>query len=485
MLALEVEWLTGVCVAARTPSDETPEWPIQPDRIFNALVATFGAHGEPPEERSALQWLESLSAPRIWAAEAKSRVCATAFVPPNDVALLPDRRRRQPRRFPTSVIASNHGGPHLRVVWENSDATPHCAALQTLARDTSYIGHSSALVRCRFLNSDTEASFLPPSEVRAAPYPGRLAELEALHRRHQDNADPNAKPQPALLAPAPERAPKQAPSSVFGRDWVVLEEVGGDRPDLRAAAPVSRAMRDALMSAVGDQIPEWLSGHMANGAPSPSAHLAIVPLANVGFAHSDGALMGLALIAPRSLEEQWRHDTPTAFEERRMLSRALARLKIADPEGDMDSIALKLGVAGVWRLRPDQQSAWQSLDPRRYCVLSSRWSTATPIALDRFPKSTGADRLGEAANIVADSCERTGLPRPCRAQAHKHAAIAGAPSAWPPGGAPSWTGWARPKAVANRPLFHATIEFREPVQGPVILGAGRFFGLGFCLPMTG
>jgi CRISPR-associated protein Csb2 len=31
-------------------------------------------------------------------------------------------------------------------------------------------------------------------------------------------------------------------------------------------------------------------------------------------------------------------------------------------------------------------------------------------------------------------------------------------------------------------LFHATIEFAEPVAGPVVLGAGRFFGLGLCIP---
>jgi CRISPR-associated protein Csb2 len=27
------------------------------------------------------------------------------------------------------------------------------------------------------------------------------------------------------------------------------------------------------------------------------------------------------------------------------------------------------------------------------------------------------------------------------------------------------------------------IEFAEPVAGPVLLGAGRFVGLGLCLPL--
>ena len=189
--------------------------------------------------------------------------------------------------------------------------------------------------------------------------------------------------------------------------------------------------------------------------------------------------MGLALVVPRRLEETWQEDTPIAFEERRTLSRALAKLR---DEGD--SVELRLGAAGVWRLRPARSSERKSLDPVRYCVRATRWSSATPIALDRFPKSNGIERLNEAAALVGDSCERIGLPRPRRVGVHKHAAIEGAPSAWPAGGAPAWTGWARPKALANRPLFHATIEFAEPVAGPVVLGAGRFFGLGLCLPLT-
>lgn len=480
MLALEIEWLTGVCVAARTPADEAPEWPVQPDRVFSALVATWGAHGQPPQERSALQWLETLKAPRIEAAKASAKVAATAFVPPNDLATLPDRRRRQPRRFPASVPEATPGEPHMRIVWE--EATPdslQLTHLQALARDTSYVGHSSALVRCQFLNGEAGGLSLPPYEVHAAPYLGRLAELETLHQRHVEKADANARPRPALLPRLRQHAAPQARQSVFGRDWIVLEEAGGDRPDLRATAFIGRAMRDALMSALGSPVPEWISGHLPDGAPSSEPHLVVVPLANVGFAHSDGVLMGLALVVPRQLEETWQEDTPIAFEERRTLSRALAKLR-----DESNSVELRLGPAGVWRLRPAQSSERKSLDPVRYCGRATRWSSATPIALDRFPKSNGIERLNEAAALIADSCERIGLPRPRRVGVHKHAAIEGAPSAWPAGGAPAWTGWARPKALANRPLFHATIQFAEPIAGPVVLGAGRFFGLGLCLPLT-
>lgn len=107
----------------------------------------------------------------------------------------------------------------------------------------------------------------------------------------------------------------------------------------------------------------------------------------------------------------------------------------------------------------------------------------TPIALDRHAKGDLLAQREAAREIVVTACERIGLPRPVHVAIHKHAAPTGAPPAWPPGGAPRWTGWARPKTLAGRPLVHAAIVFPEPVAGPVILGAGRFLGLGLCLPV--
>jgi len=480
MLALDVEWLTGVCVATRSPADDAPEWPPQPDRIFSALVASFGAHGGRAEERAALEWLEAQEPPRLTPVDAFARVAVAAFVPPNDVATLPEGRRRQPRRFPASVPLAEPGATHLRLVWA-ADAAAHLPALQALARDTSYIGHSSALVRCRFSAEDVAAERFAPA--RAAPYPGRLAELERLYRRHVEKGDSNARPRRELLTAPVETSPG-APSGLFGRRWIVLEAAEGERPDIRSAAIIARLLRAALMEKFATSIPPWLSGHMPDGAPTTDPHIAIVPLADIGWRHSDGGLKGLALIVPRALEDEWRAAaTPAAFAEANVLASAVARLprdrdgaiELAEPSGRPGRI--------FWRLREAPTPDLHSLKPDRYCMTSTVWSTATPIALDRFPKAQGATRLAEAAEIIARACANIGLPAPARVEVHKHSAFRGAPSAWPPGGAPRWTGWARPKALADRPLFHATLRFDAPVRGPLILGAGRFFGLGLCLPL--
>jgi CRISPR-associated protein Csb2 len=42
-----------------------------------------------------------------------------------------------------------------------------------------------------------------------------------------------------------------------------------------------------------------------------------------------------------------------------------------------------------------------------------------------------------------------------------------------------------PTVIADEPPApHAVIRFAEPVDGPVILGAGRFTGLGLCRPLS-
>ena len=34
----------------------------------------------------------------------------------------------------------------------------------------------------------------------------------------------------------------------------------------------------------------------------------------------------------------------------------------------------------------------------------------------------------------------------------------------------------------NRPWFHLVFELDKPARGPIVLGSGRYFGMGLCLP---
>jgi CRISPR-associated protein Csb2 len=335
-----------------------------------------------------------------------------------------------------------------------------------------------------------EADALPDglSASRRAPYRGRLAELEALYRRHMQG-EANTRPRPATRRGTPPVAPTSPnPFPADTAHWVVFEHAGGARPDLRALAGLAEALRRALMEAWTQAnrtpAPAWISGHEADGAPARDPHLAVVPMANVGWQHSDGRLMGLALIPPAAETSAWTPSGPAAFERRRAFHRALARLGETGSEGRaILTLAPQGGGSWQWRLAP-VTSGLRSLDPARYVRPSCLWASTTPVLLDRHLKSAAPpERSAEAEDMIRAACARLGLPDPAVVTLMKHAAVTGAPSARPAGGNPRWTGWARRNSFGARPLVHVRLVFDKAVTGPVLLGAGRFHGLGLFLPM--
>ena len=98
------------------------------------------------------------------------------------------------------------------------------------------------------------------------------------------------------------------------------------------------------------------------------------------------------------------------------------------------------------------------------------WLTVTPFVFDRYPK----DPFGsEAEQFVREALIRMGLPEACGIDLHYNPWHRGVPkaSAFPP--APTRAG--RPR----RYHCHVRARFAEEVQGPMIAGAGRFYGYGF------
>jgi CRISPR-associated protein Csb2 len=201
-------------------------------------------------------------------------------------------------------------------------------------------------------------------------------------------------------------------------------------------------------------------------------------------------MMGLALILPRALEAascRARHpnadridpDDEAATLEEIGLFQALANQNVGGP----DALKLKLhfpGMGGFWTVAHEATPSLASLKPWRYLAPTRTWASLTPIVLDRHPKAPG-----DREKIIADACTRIGLPRPEKVVVGPHSAITGSMSASQSNLAPVWTGWQLPRALAGRRLTHAVISFAEPVGGPVILGAGRFAGLGLCLRLGG
>ena len=266
-----------------------------------------------------------------------------------------------------------------------------------------------------------------------------------------------------------------SPKTESTETWLVLEVIGGEAPSIRAAAPICRLLRQTLMSGYrksgrASAIPEIVSGHSHDGQPTRNPHLAIVPMAFVGSPYADGRVFGFALIPPRG-EPLGRIDGFRAAWEQIAHYHKEEQQRVLTLQG--------LPLRGPLRLTPVGEDSKRSLLPDAYLKASSRWASVTPIVLDRHLKQKNDAEIRE---LVASACENAGLPRPNpeRIRVSKHSAVEGTPPARPLVGEPSWARWRLPPPLKTRWLTHATIDFEQPVKGPVLLGAGRFTGLGLC-----
>ncbi len=543
MLAIEVNFLTGRYIATAYNSRQAGEWPPHPARLFSALVATHFADEEPAAgERAVLEWLEAQPPPEIRASGASAREIYTVFVPVNDVAMtyvdeesehldrmrraleeavasgnakavkkassavakaekqlkaairravsvhtkslnpayglrvLPEFRVRQPRTFP-SVTPEE---PRVTYVWADAQPTPaQRERLDALLSRLVRLGHSSSLVSARIVDDPGEPNWRPSSEgdeILRTTQSGQLAALDAAYALHRER-DPRVMPARFEVYTTRSREePIEIARSVFSRDWLVFRRVGGPSLPMTATAGVARAFRRALLSYADERLPETVSGHAVDGSPSQANHLAVVPLPFVGHAHATGSILGLALVLPRATSE----------EDRRALYSAIASWegKVRLDDEDTPRLSVKLGRAGVLELeRVEWASVPATLRSQSWCRASRKWVSATPVALDQNPgdlRSRNLSKLAaaieEATAIVSRACVRIGLPVPIHIDILPAAPLAGAAKARRYPSFPDQPG------RTQRVLTHVRLVFETPVRGPVLLGAGRYLGLGLFRP---
>ncbi len=542
-LAIEVNFLTGRYIATSHNDRRRSEWPPHPARLFSALVAAhFDADGPDRAERDALQWLEAQAPPLITASEAVPRKVVSHFVPVNDVAvvrkssyygkagrvqklasqireelnasggeitkkvtqlqkklakertvepqvsrvgttnpssaiqMLPDHRSKQGRFFPSMTPDE----PRATYIWNVRPSDELKAILDRLLERVTRLGHSSSLVSCRLAPEPPEAGLVPgdAGESLRSVRHGQLAELERRHDRHQ-GIEPRALPYTdvryrAIAETSPVERP-QEPNTTG--DWLVFEFAHGSRA-LAASRTVeiAAAMRAAVFHYADDPIPEALSGHRPEGMPSAAPHVAFLPLPYVGFEHADGRLLGVAVSVPKTLDAA----------ARRALYRAVGTWERAVAPG---ALQLTLGAQGVVEMsRLTAPATLVSLRPGVWHRPSRHWVSATPIALPRHPGRLGggtaaarakAWRQAEAA--VRAACAHVGLPDPETVNLSLDPFLVGARPAtrFPAFSQNGRDGW-----PVRRQLVHASVTFKHPVAGPLMLGAGRFFGLGLMRPVS-
>jgi CRISPR-associated protein Csb2 len=447
VFALEVDYLLGRAFAANFRDQGKAEWPPAPGRLFTALAAAYFESGVDPTERRALEWLEQLPPPAIGAGEAGDPVIPETFVPTNYTGDGPPvLRGKQPRQFPAQAPSD----ARVYFVWREAQAPNELEdALDRLAARVGYLGRACSLVRMRLCSEYPEPNYEPhPSGavVIRVPSKGRLDELRLLF---ETDRRPSAGAQARYRRTDAGDEERPIVESEFGQMFVMGNKEGPGLP-IEGALTLTQAVRAALMSIAGENdrpIPPLLHGH------DHETHCAIVALPFVGRQHADGRLMGFGIVFPRLANTE---------EKRQVLA----------PCAELQRRGLRVTESCTWTVEAATlDTIKQALRPATWAQPARVWRSATPILLDRFPKKNGPT----VEDLLKAACRRIHLPDPIRIEHGPYSVLDGVPPV---------PVFRLRRNGDDRPRWgvHAELEFPAQVRGPVILGAGRYFGMGLMRP---
>ena len=500
-LAIEIEYLAHRAAAAEyyeAARGGVFEWPPHPARFFAALVAAWGgdkgheSKEESKAEKRALEWLEALPPPVVVACGIE-RLHITApllYTPTNndiktqmavwqrkekthkrkahnarkaydaiEVIELRDRKARviPSARFarPDDEAAATNGASRDRFVrfeWRDADPGEHRPAFARLFSRTSYVGHSSSMTRVAFAAdgaADRRERFAPDDDNGdlglRVPFAGFLARLK---QTHESSGMP-----PISGGPAPtiwyRRESKKQTLSGELRAGFSLVLRADDLPPLKKFYAFAKELHKALIGAADKGDKEFISGRAAQADDAPPPRLAILPLPNVGHPHADGRLLGVAFVCSESARDFW-SAAQTAIDRALLVS-----------EFRFDGRALQFEIPSEYP---------RALNLRRHWGRESHYfATVTPMIADCWPK-------GDKGNLdsAAHSIEKIVKGATVKAvHLRRQSAFAGAP--------PSPAFDMSPHKQ-KRPWFHLAFELNKPARGPIVLGSGRYFGMGLCLP---
>ena len=541
---IEVNFLTGRYVATAHNNRRAGEWPPHPARLFSAMVDAWADRDErQPQESRLLEWLEEQGPPAIAASEAEHRQVVSHFVPVNDatvvstalqekryqrirqleseldqamalsnvqprktqsirtrlmksrnvesqvtkvgttnpstaLAMFPEQRERKERFFPSvsPVI------PRVTYIWNAVLSDEMQKALDDLLARVTRLGHSSSLVACRLVDSLPEATLIPGSAngtYLRIVQPGQFKELERLFEQHGGNR-PRSLPSIATRYSASDESPKESgplrrPNTVG--EWIVFELEQGSRwlPVTRAPE-LAAAMRDTMIRYAATPTPAEISGIGPDGAPVDTPHLAFLSLPFVGSRHADGRVMGMALSIPDGVSEAGRQ----------AIYRAVGTWE-RDSADRRPTLRLADGSVKVCLKRLLETAEVRTLQSKVWSHEALRWISVTPIALPRHPgrlsggaATARAKAWQSAEEAVVASCEHVGLPVPVNIYLSLSSLIRGARHVRD---CPPFQRKGKQGEVVRRQLVHAALTFDEPIHGPLMLGAGRFAGLGLMRPI--
>ncbi|MGJ5180697.1 type I-G CRISPR-associated protein Csb2 [Bradyrhizobium oligotrophicum] len=495
-----------------------PEWPPSPARLFQALVAgvASGRHLS-AEDRAALVWLEQLTAPVIAAPVKRDGRGFTNYVPNNDL----DAVGGDPRRI-SEIRAGKLVRPllfnsavDLVYAWPFDDDRSHAQRLCALAERLYQLGRGVDMawawgeivaadeVETR-LAQRGRAIYRPGAGeggiVLASPQSGSLASLErrfvelggrfrSIKGGRQQIYSQASRPHfvPVTYASPPQHL-------LFELRELTDEQRLGVWPLTRAVALVEH-LRDQAAARLKQRrttneglVDRILIGRDATQADK-AARIRIVPLPSIGSRHVVPAIRRILIELPPNcpfsaveiadvfsgalVAEHVDPETGEVIETRLLPAEERAMLRHYGVDADDDTSYR------VWRsvtpVALPEGAARRRIDPHR---LAQELAAAreNPDARQKEAKS-GTERHNEqnrAAAALVQSLRHAGLSQPpetLRLQREPFAARGARVEEFAAG-----------TRFAEERLWHVELTFSEPLAGPLVIGDGRYLGLGLMAP---
>ncbi len=477
-LCITVRFLNPVPAFHGRGDGGEPEWPPSPLRLFQALVAAsaarwrgshFADHAQP-----ALLWLETrtplIVAPAIQAARTPYRT----YVPNNAADLVTAAWARgnsdvsiAEHRVEKDVCPTRLNTEALHYLFSlDEDGCPHLELLTTAARSITHLGWGIDMVAGDAqLISGPDADKLPGERGRPVadpsatsyrlPIPGTLNGLIQKYDAFLNRLGQGGfRPVPPLSAfrvvgYRRETDPVPRPFVAF-RLWHPGEDRLAYFSAIRAvtvAGMIRHAAAEAARSSGWEEaaVVQYILGHRDN--PDDSLpRFAYVPLPTIEPPPRDvvGGIRRVLIAEP--LDSPGKHIY--------WLKQVLSGQVIRDDEGKELAILEHVEKDGV---------------VRRYIDRAITWTTVTPVALPGSDegKANKTDKLLEKmfrhAGYSIDTISELDFHR--------------APFLRGPEDAKRYRP-REPHYLANCTMYHMRIRWKHPMPGPIVLGSGRFCGLG-------
>ncbi len=481
----------------------TGDWPPSPARLFQALIAGAGLQGPiQRDHEEALEWLERMRPPVMAAPTIRKGQPVGNFVPNNDLdAVGGDPRRIGSVRAKKEIRAWLFDAEQpLLYAWtlpDIHDAEKFADVLCQLAEKIYQLGRGVDLAWAwAEIISETELAHRldeyagtvhrPALAGAGKPVPcpvgGSFASLEKRYHANVSRFEvvkiDRAVSQSFRRLPKPKFQPvayDSPPTRKLFELRSVVEPEQFQAWNLEHATLLIQSIRDAVFKklvaafpAKQAQIEHWLIGRNADGSNGGKAdeRIRLIPLPSIGHAHSDHQIRRVLVEAPancpiRADDLSWACNGVELGE-----GGNLSGLTASEEDSFMEHFGIGRA-ATHWRtLTPaalPESASRRRIEPtRRVAEAKNASERAHEQQQARMAVLTALRHAGFNLDVLDVVLQREPF------QSHGVRAEAFAPRT----------------RFAKERLWHVAIQFAEPVQGPLVLGDGRFLGLGVFAPFA-